>query len=322
MRRSAVVAILAAGLLLGSCSKTQDTAPESRLFGNPPVIQNVTLLQSSSTGQATCDITEMVKGFLCAGGVPLNTVTLPPMELIVNFSESQFNVQTTDPDTVAGQQNDILLVAASYQKSNQGGNITETSIVLLDDGSTNLFNFGQLTIDIPEECQPDPNFTCGDPSVSCAPATYTLTSNDTVANDNTWTRGFALVTGDQILTSPPNINVNTRATLAYDCLASGRGPLNGSVAITGGKRQYPAIADVAVGQPVKFKIEVVDRAGNLTTWPQQPSTTFARTNYSCGPDVCACCLLLSSQPGSDCRGREGLLGTPGSGYEDGVCKHL
>lgn len=318
MRRPAFVALIAASLLFGSCSKTQDTAPESRLFGNPPVIQNVTLVNSGATGEALCDITQAVKGFLCAGGVPLGLVNVPQILLDVDFTEAQFNVVTADPDTVPGQPNDILLVAASYQKSNQGGTPVETSIVLLDDGSSNVFNFNQLTIDIPEECTAGTD-ACGipgDPSVSCAPAVYTLTSNDAVSNDNTWTRGFALVTGDQTLVAPAGINVNTRASLVYDCLASGRNQNSGSTAISGGKRQYPAIADVAVGSQVKFKIEVVDRAGNLTTWPQQPAATFTKTSYSCLGDDCACCLMLSSQPGSDCSGRPGLAGP---GFPTGLC---
>jgi hypothetical protein len=311
MRRTAFVALIAAGLISGSCSKTQDTAPETRLFGNPPVIQNVTLTQGGSSGQALCDITQSVKGFFCEkGGITESDVNYPPaITLTVKYSGLQLAVQTTDPDTVAGQPNDILLVSASYQKTNQGQPV-EVSLVLLDDGSTNTFTYRQQSVN-GEQCEPGACF--------CGTATYKLTSNDNVANDNTWSRGFALVTGDTTLTHPLRTNGDTlsvtNSQLAYDCIGSGPKEATGPTVITGGNQQAPAITDTG-GQPVKFKIEVVDRAGNITGWPQQPIATFDKTTYSCEGDDCACCFIFSGNPTSECSGLDGMVGPT---FPTGLC---
>jgi hypothetical protein len=306
MRRYASVALIAVALLFGACSKTQDTAPETRLFGAPPVIQNATLVQSSSVGTATCDITDAFKGFLCMAGFPINTLNIQPLSVTVHYSEAQISVHATDPDSVPGGQNDILLVSASYQSSNQGSVPVESSLVVLDDGSTNQFNYKQVTFEVLQACQAADPILCGDPSVSCGPAEFKLTSNDTVLNDDTWTRGFALVAGtqDTLLTSPAGINVGSKSTIASDCIAKVKG-------------QFPAIAAVPVGSDVKFKIEVVDRAGNLTQWPQPLTTTFGKTTWDCGPDICACCVLLSSDPGTDCHNKPGLVSPPT--YPNGLC---
>ena len=324
MRRFTLVATIAAGLLFGtSCSKTEDTAPETRLFGDPPEIQNVTLNQAG-LGQAVCDYSKALEGFMCLGGVPLNQIQppFPTITVTVNFSELQFNVAVTDPNSVPGGQSDILLVSASYQRSNQGGTPVETSLVVLDDGGTNSFNYSQQGIEIQEGCTDQPNdFTCcanmftGDqsmcpgPTVSCNSAVYNLTSNDTTANDGTFTRGFALISNTFNLTAPTGITLQSKSSLALNCVARS-------------KQQFPAFADVQIGQPVSFKIEAVDRAGNLAVWPSQPQATFDQTNFSCTGDDCGCCFLLSSNPDVDCKNRDGLIGIPGSGFEQGLCRRL
>ena len=313
MRRSTLVAIVAAGLVFGtSCSKTEDTSPETRLFGDPPVIQNVNLTQGGGLGQATCDYTKVLEGFLCMGGVPLDQIEppIPTITIAVGYSELQFQIQVTDPNSVAGGQSDILLVSASYQRSNQGGTPVETSIVILDDGGTNNFNYAQQGIEIQEGCTDQPNDSvCPGRSVSCGSAVYTLTSNDATANDTTFTRGFALISNTFNLTAPTGITLGSKASLALNCVAKD-------------KKQFPAFADVALGQGVSFKIEAVDRAGNLATWPAQPQASFNQTNFSCAGDDCACCFLLSSQPQADCADRPGLRGIPGSGFENGLCVDL
>jgi hypothetical protein len=228
-----------------------------------------------------------------------------PVPIVVNvhYTEAEISVQTTDPDTQAGGQNDILLVAASYQSCADCSPPVESSLVVLDDGaggggSPNQFSY-QARADIRQACVPDPNL-CADPQgFACGTATYLLNSNDKVQNDNTWTRGFALMSGDARLTSPPGISVDgSKQVFAGDCVAFV-------------KHQYPVIAVVPVGSPVNFKIEVVDRAGNLTAWPQPLGVTFEQTLFDCGPDACACCLMLTNDPGQ-CRGKLGLVspGTP------------
>jgi hypothetical protein len=306
MRRLTLVATIAAGLLFGaSCSKTEDTAPETRLFGNPPEIQSVTLSQSGGLGSAQCDYTKVLEGFLCMNGIALSDFDpIPPITVAVNYSELQFNVVVTDPDSVAGGQSDILLVSASYQRSNQGGTPVETSLVILDDGGSNSFNYSQQGIEIQEGCvDADPGTVCGDPSVSCSSATYTLSSNDTTSGDGTFTRGFALISNTFNLTQPTGITLGSKSSLALNCVAND-------------KSQFPAFADVALGQPVSFKIEAVDRAGNLAVWPSQPQGTFNQTSLSCTGDDCGCCILLSSVLDQECRGRAGLTGP---GYPQGFC---
>jgi hypothetical protein len=306
MRRSAVVAILAVGLLLGSCSKTQDTAPETRLFGTPPVIQNVTL-STSGLGTATCDFSKVLEGTFCDVGFAL--ASHPEAEITVNFTEMNFAVQASDPDTKTGGQNDILLVSASYVKSNQG-NPVETSIVLLDDGKSNHFNFQQQGTDFFEDCRQEQFAACSSPGLHCQTANYDLTSNDPIANDGIFSRGFALTSGRWLLTEPADVNLgSTKTALGANCIALA-------------KAQFPVIADVGIGQPVNFKIEVVDRAGNLTTWPVRPEAVFSQTTLSCTGDACGCCFLMSGDPKADCVDKEGMHGAPGTPFEDGACHHL
>lgn len=309
MRRLTLVAIVATGLLFGtSCSKTEDTAPETRLFGNPPEIQGVTLSQAGGLGTAECNYTKVLEGFLCVNGIPLSGFDpIAPITIDVNYSELQFNVAVTDPDSVQGGQSDILLVSASYQRSNQGGTPVETSLVILDDGGSNSFNYSQQGIEIQEGCVDDPSGSvCGPPSVSCSSATYALTSNDTNSGDGTFTRGFALISNTFNLVTPTGISLGSKASLALNCIAKD-------------KQQFPAFADVPLGQPVNFKIEAVDRAGNLAVWPTQPQGLFSQTNLSCSGDDCGCCILLSSVLDQDCKGRAGLAGP---GHPSGLCIEL
>jgi hypothetical protein len=312
MRRSAFIATIAAGLLLGACSKTEDTAPESRLFGNPPVIQNAALVQAAGVGTAVCDMSDALRGYFCNGGIPTDQINFPPITFTVQYTEALMSVQTTDPDSVTGQPNDILLVGASYQKSNTGGEISEATLVLFDDGSVNVPPFTIPAIGpegIYTDCHPADD--CGGTPVApgegraCSQGQYLLTSNDTAANDNTWTRGFALVTGTPKLTNQPTPNYTTgkKSDLASDCIALVR-------------HEYPAISDVRPGEPVKFKIEVVDRAGNLTTWPQPLQAPLIQSTYTCTGDDCGCCWLISSLPDPECRGKPGLTGP---GYPNGFC---
>ncbi|MEK7282882.1 MAG: hypothetical protein AAB249_03655, partial [Acidobacteriota bacterium] len=55
-----------------SCSKTQDKAPERRIFGNPPTIQSVDPVFYEPAIPVKCDFTDIMKFglFVCAGGIP------------------------------------------------------------------------------------------------------------------------------------------------------------------------------------------------------------------------------------------------------------
>jgi len=307
MKRFTLVATIAAGLIFGTaCSKTQDTAPETRLFGSPPVINNVTLTQGGTAGQAMCDISRIVEGYFCAAGYEMQTP--PAITLTVTYSELQFTVQASDPDTPAGGQNDILLVAASYLRTDQGTPV-ETSLVMLDDGSMQAqpFQYSQQG-NIKEACGSSMTDVCPFAGADvCLGAKYPLTSNDAVANDSTFSRGFALISNTMNLTAPTGFPLGSTApSVAYNCVARAQ-------------EQVPAITDVTVGQPVAFKIEVVDRAGNLATWPTRPQADFQKTSVACAGDECGCCVLLSGDPGTDCKNKPGMQGPPGSHHETGFC---
>ena len=52
-----------------------------------------------------------------------------------------------------------------------------------------------------------------------------------------------------------------------------------------------ATLDVEGGEILDFRLDVVDRAGNITTWPEQLSATAQQSTFTCRGDECLCCLL-------------------------------
>jgi hypothetical protein len=142
-----------------------------------------------------------------------------------------------------------------------------------------------------------------------------LTSNDSTDTDNIYTRGFAWVGTPSVFLPPPSTIPSGTAAfdLIQDCVAkyTNRAPADGTAFF---------------GRSVSFKIEAVDREGNLATWPQQPAVTVPPTGFTCTGDPCICCFMSSSDPNQDppvgCKGLPGLVGVPGSGYENGLCTYL
>jgi len=63
----------------------------------------------------------------------------------------------------------------------------------------------------------------------------------------------------------------------------------------------------------------VDRQGNLSAWPNNPTTGFAPTTIECTGDECGCCLLLSSDPVAECQGKSGM---PSDDYPAGFCNSI
>jgi len=305
-RRTTIALLMAGGIFLWGCSKTQDTAPETRIFGSPPTIQNVALESGGSTGVATCDFTDYFKSFLCLGGLPSDQISpFPTITIETHYTEARFDVTVTDPESTSAA-SDILLVSASYVTTTAPK--SEVSLVVLDDGSSNKFVYNQQGTE-PEFCDPAYCSTTCDPTrCSCILAHYDLTSNDTTANDSVFTRGFAIVSGNMQLTSPTGVTVGNKGDFARNCIARS-------------KQQFPAFVDVPLGSSVEFKVEAVDKEGNLTTWPTKPAATFNQTTYRCLGDDCACCIMLSNQP-NECHGKPGMTGVPGSGFEDGFCNHV
>lgn len=277
MRRLALLGALLAVAATG-CSKTEDTAPETRIFGSPPVISNVEFTGGQET--ANCDLSRYAHSFMCnvvAGTAPSDWVFQdPPVRLEVGYSSMEFRVSVTDPETTPTQ-TDILLVGSSYV---HGGE--ETTLLVFDDGSTLDFPMLQIGFE-PQSCPALPT----DPVCQlCTPATYILHSNDQVANDGVFSRGYAFVG----LQGSPGV-------LGNNCVAdvTDRAP----VSLTG-----------LEGQTLEFKIEAVDRSGNITTWPAKPSITLQASTFDCLGDPCLCCLVTSGNPTAD--PPEGCRDLPGT----------
>lgn len=332
-RRIKAVGLLCLAASAFACSKTEDTAPERRIFGSPPSIESVEVIDIPASS-AVCDWSEAVRHILtCDFGLDPAYIPDPigPVIVTTTYNEVIFQVQVTDPESTPSQ-TDILLVTASYITS-KDGQPQEVSLVILDDGGTNQFDFLQKADFYNEDCGPlDPitcnNLVAGNPPCDedltgpdgvpdgkpdtvrtetccctyCAPKTYKLDTNDATMGDGLYTRGFAfkLLSGGGV---PAGIRA---AGLVDDCLVSQ-------------KRQAPAESTNLAGAPVAFKIEAIDRSGNIAVWPLTPEVTINPTSMTCTGDACACCYLTTSNF-SNCRGLDGLRGQPGSGYENGACK--
>lgn len=260
----AVLAVAATG-----CSKTEDTAPETRIFGSPPIIHSVEFSGGQET--ANCDLSQFAHGLMCSilpPSAPSDwTFTDPPVRLEVGFSSMEFRVNVTDPESTPTQ-TDILLVGASYV---HGGE--ETTLLVFDDGST--LDFPKLQEGVtPQSCPALPT----DPVCQeCTPATYNLHSNDQVANDGLFSRGYAFV----------GVPGTGRGFLANNCIAEAT-------------ERAPVTPTGLIGQVLEFKIEAVDRSGNITVWPDRPSATLVSSTFACLGDQCFCCLVTSDNPALEC----------------------
>ena len=299
--RQAQAIVLAFGLMaFGGCSKTQDTAPETRIFGSPPVIQSVNV-QTGST-PATCDITPIVEVFLVDFGLCPNMYTFlgNTVDINIQYSETTVTARIVDPEDTPTT-SDILLATTSYQPPPAKGQTPEEiSLLMFDDGQANKFPYKQQ---VPGVFSTDPNNgTCGGSS-----GTYDLTTDDQTAGDHIFTRGFAFVF--------PGPGVGTRSlNLLSDCVAKTN-------------HQFPTINSDIVGKTFGLKIEAVDHEGNLTAWPLQPTVTPTASTFSCAgaTDPCGCCLVSAEDPASACRGLPGIIITdPAAGLPvgNGLCTNL
>jgi hypothetical protein len=302
------VAVLAAL----SCSKTQDTAPERRVFGDPPTI--VSVEQSfDPQAHAECDFSNIVRAGFCADGVtdlqlqtgrgwtvafdgPDRTnrhivfsdveTTEPGVFIEGHHAEAIFRVKVTDPNSVPGGKSDILLVSSSYR---QPDSTSETTLVLFDDGSSNKFALAQIQQPPAEACTVDiDSGVC-----ECHRADYQNTSGDQTSNDGTFTRKFALTQGET-------------SGFLKDCIMQS-------------KKELPVTAPV--GSTFTFKIEVVDREGNLVTWPTNLTGKTVVDQFVCNGDSCGCCYLhtvsqLANLP--ECKGLDGMISP--SFFPNGFCK--
>jgi hypothetical protein len=289
-----VVSLACLAVAALGCSKTEDTAPERRIFGSPPTINSVETTASSSV-TATCDWTQISQGAMCSTyftDPSLFAQPFPTITLTLNYTEITFTINVTDPESKLPAQTDVLLVTASYLETQ--GVTQETSLVTLDDGSENSFPYTQLHA-VFENCYDnDHNYT----PCACSQANYQLNTNDLDKGDSNYTRAFAFI----------DLNGFRTRTLFEDCLAASKHQAAGNV------------SNLAPGQPVEFKIEAIDRSGNLSVWPARPAITPAPSTITCTGDECMCCLLFNGD--ETCAQKPGLLGTPTSGFASGWCKQF
>jgi hypothetical protein len=313
-------ALSAAVLAALSCSKTSDTAPERRVFGDPPTIQSVDYVFNAASS-VTCDISVLVANIICdqsgktvfdvefLTGSGWNTKEVnghqevffapapspgPGVFIQGTYSEAIFRAKVTDPQSVPNGKTDVLLVSSSFE---QPESKSETSLVLFDDGSSNLFPNPQR-LGLPEKCSLDPvNQVC-----QCDPATFDVVSGDETPNDGWFVRHFAI----------PN---RTTSGFLLDCIMRAH---QENVA-------FPA----PPGTPFQFQIEAVDREGNLTKWPTKLNGTTGTDTFVCNGDPCACCYLYSASGqgvdqsqcrGTDGRGLDGMISP--SLFPDGFCHFL
>jgi len=305
---SALVSIALLAVL--ACSKTADTAPERRIFGSPPTIETVTPIFIPQA-PVDCDFTKIVDALVCQNGIldaqpqtgrgwtkavdpndPNKTIvvfsdvptTVPGTFIEGTYTELSFTVKVTDPESTA-QQSNILLVSASYQLPPPS--TTEDTLVLFDDGGQINFPFEQKAL-VAEDCTVDiPNQIC-----DCGGAIYNIKSGDLVKGDGVYTRKFALA--------------NPGASqFLNDCIKRS-------------KQEIPV--PLSAGSTLQFKIEAVDRQGNLATWPTKLPAVVGTGSFVCNGDSCGCCLLHAFSQLADiteCHGLPGLISP--SKYPDGVC---
>jgi hypothetical protein len=215
--------------------------------------------------------------------------------VIAGYTEVGMSSRVVDADSTPSQ-NDVLIVTGSYLIPAPGVGVQEVSLVLLDDGSVYIYPFDQHGVR-PEDCTVEPGIC------QCRPATYPLTSHDTIAYDDLYTRGIAMLTSRGGPLGPD------AEAMLWNCVA----------------RQNLAPAFAPSGT-VPIKLEAVDRSGNIVAWPLVDAT-IQPSSLTCNGDECGCCLLISTNPPANpaeggCAGLPGLRGVPGSGFENGLCVDL
>jgi len=293
-----------------SCSKTQDTPPERRVFGDPPRILSVDPLPADLTQHADCPFTEVMRSYYCkfnihdvqfmAGGgwappgapddgIPDSTV--PGVFIEGTYDEVVLRAKVTDPNSPPppGQSN-ILLVSASFPEPLTNPPVKETTLVLFDDGSNTRFPVPQRVTTIAEDCVVDYRGNC-----SCFQARFDVLSGDELgkAGDGTYTRRLGFVEVHSMS--------DAGTKFLQDCIMESTGAT-------------PFLAEA--GWAYEFKYEAVDRQGNLGTWPTKTQAVIGPSSFACKGDPCACCIMQSSEPGSDCHGVEGSISPS---FPDGVC---
>jgi len=290
--RPLLAATLSLLLLSLGCSKTEDVAPEKKIFGDPPTIESVNF-DVQDQFHFICNFTEIaVRRFCSETGV--TDLQADPLGVVIEGTYTRLFVtaRVTDRNTTLNpdgsiNRSDLLLVSASFTERDRPKPKPETTLVLFDDGSENTFPQNQKKDGVGEECIVDE----ATGKCSCSGKIYQLTSNDMTKNDSTFTRGFAF------------IGQGTNPFL-QDCIM---------------KEEHEAPFPVAPGTVFEFRIDAVDKAGNLATWGDRPTVRSGQDSFLCTGDECGCCLLTSSNPAVECKGKPGM---PSVDYPAGICVSL
>jgi hypothetical protein len=291
-RRLISTVLLAMGLLpIAGCSKTQDTHPETKIFGDPPIFEATPTIDPVQQS-ALCDFTDAMNIGL-KKQLAANVQVAGPVLIGGTYTQLTMQAKVSDPNPGPSPgKTDILLVSASFIPDPTASQKVEKTLVLFDDGSVLRFNtFQNAPID--EDCKPNSTGV-----VSCTfNSRIKLFSSDPVANDGMYTRRFAL------------LNLSTQG--------DGQKYFTDCVATANGQAPFPSRS----GVQLLFRVDVVDREGNLTTFPTRLPVTTQASTFSCSGDDCLCCYLrlgvgdVTSIDGQ-CRGLQGLYGPD---YPDGFC---
>jgi hypothetical protein len=254
---------------------------ERRIFGSPPTIEGVSF-EANPQQAIRCDFANVVEGYLCDLGLP-GIKADPGVFIDGTFTHVRFEARVTDPDSTPAQSN-VLLTSASFINPDTQ---METTLVLFDDGSFNVFPRLQKG-NLPEDCTDEGFGVC-----TCNPKTYGVRSGDSLANDTVFTRDLAFLDRSFVPSG-----------LLQDCIL----------------QQYRDVPiDFVTGSTLEFRVEAVDRQGNLAAWPSRTSVTVGAGSYSCNGDECGCCLLTSGDPTTECKGKPGMISVD---FPSGICISL
>jgi hypothetical protein len=371
-RRALPVLAGAAILSMLACSKTQDTAPDPMRFGQPPVIESVNqggALPLTSEESVTCDFTESWDTHLFKDGPfeeycdstdlhpqgtahagkpkrKIRRIATYGLEDDVTFliggtyTQARFEVRVTDPDSTPEQDN-VLLVTASFTLNAGTAGAVETSLIVLDDGSQNLFDYTQKApnfqancrdettttttrvctdiLDFDEDgnpiCNPPGEFRfCQDPANptddTCGPCSLEaepFCTNCLSCMDDTTTTTVPVC---DIATYKLNTNdqikgdhLFTRGFAFFTLRQSliAEGSLQDCIA----KEKAQAPYSAAGTQTFEFTIEAVDRQGNLTEWAEKLRAEVVNNQFICTGDECLCCFIRTGNFGN--RSKDPLL---------------
>jgi hypothetical protein len=259
----------------------------------PPVIDDVQFTIGTST--AVCpEYDGIIRAWLCEAGFTPDMYTLSPgpaIQVQSAYTGVTIRVHASSPGT-GGVAAGGLSLLARYRRLGD-----DLSLAIPDDGSQTVTLVPQEGTNA-ENCFVDP----GAGVCSCSGARqFPTSSQDPIAGDEIFTRGVVLHPSSQ------TASYYGAGAVTDNCLYRRT-------------QSVQVVPQEPPGTPTPFTIEAWDAAGYVTTWPAPVPIAGQAPTFDCLGDACACCVYLSSDPVSECRGLAGLLGAPGTGFESGLCK--